>query len=185
MIIKGFDFNANELNAKKMAKKMVENGLYSRFNLSNEERINKATIGCLGELAFQHFLDSGNVEYSLDIGSFEDRNTDEYDILINEMKIDVKVAKLSTINAPHDGWTYGYPRDQNPSSKDYVVIGWLDYDKYEVGFYGWITGAKISSYPVVDVNSFAGYRYLTPNHEFKWGELNKNFVSLFNVINNT
>ena len=37
------------------ALKMVENGLYSRFNLNKEDRIEKALLGSLGEIAFEFF----------------------------------------------------------------------------------------------------------------------------------
>src|SRR5690606_20919970 len=97
-----------------------------------------------------------------------------FDFFIKGKKIDVKVAKKTTASNPSDRWTYGYPEEQNPKTKDIVVVGWVDFNNKVIGFYGWTTGDIISSYKVVKVNSFAGYRYLTPNHEFPWGILNKN-----------
>lgn len=184
MIVKDFDFSKANLIARNRAEEMVENKLYSRFNLTKAERIEKAYLGCLGELAFEHFLKNQGISYKLDNIGFENRNSDEFDFLINDKKIDAKVAKKSTSSAPNDRWTYGYPQEQHPASKNYVVVGWVDFVKNEVGFYGWITGSKIASFPVVEKNSYAGYRYFTPNHEFKWGELNKDFETLFALIHN-
>ena len=73
-------------------------------------------------------------------------------------------------------------RKSSTQRKDFVVIGWVDFDKNEVGFYGWLTGERIARFPVVEQNSYRGYRYLTPNHEFQWGEMNKNFGMLFHEI---
>jgi len=78
--------------------------------------------------------------------------------------------------------TYGYPEEQKPISKDYVVVGWVDFEKEAVEFYGWISGKVIASKPVVEQNAFAGYKYHTPNHEFKWGEMNKNLNELFELL---
>ena len=169
-------------SATERAKQMVEDGLYSRFNLSKEERIDKAKIGCLGEIAFQKILQDCGISYQVDEGDFSERNSDEFDFLINGKKVDIKVAKKSTPNFPSDKWTYGYPEQQNPSKKDFVVVGWVDFYNEEVGFYGWIRGNQISNFSVVRENSFAKYEYLTPNHEFQWGALNKDFYELKNLI---
>ncbi|HLT56428.1 MAG TPA: hypothetical protein VK057_10015 [Bacillota bacterium] len=176
--------NLNQLKeeALQRARIMVENGLYSRFRLSYQERVKKAQLGCIGELAFEKFLQNLGIPYQLDREGFENRNTDEFDFSINNKIIDVKVAKKSTRNNPNDSWTYGYPEEQYPERKDFVVIGWVDFDKNEVGFYGWLTGERIARFPVVEQNSYRGYRYLTPNHEFQWGEMNKNFGMLFHEI---
>ncbi|WP_352406430.1 hypothetical protein [Acetoanaerobium noterae] len=185
MIVKDFDFTRASKTSYERAEIMVKGGLHSRFNLSRKERVEKAHLGCLGELAFEHFLRTKGIAYKLDDQSFENRNSDEFDFLINDKKIDAKVAKKTTSRDPNDNWTYGYPQEQHPATKNYVVVGWVDFEKSEIGFYGWITGQKIATFPVVERNSYAGYRYLTPNHEFKWGELNKDFESLFNTINNS
>ncbi|PRP66288.1 hypothetical protein [Nonlabens agnitus] len=180
------DTNFKELKerAYQQAKKMVDNGLYSRFGLSLNQRIDKALLGCLGELAFEEFLKQNNVSYSLDTSDFTKTNSDEYDFLINEKKIDVKVAKKTTQRPPNDNWTYGYPEEQNPSSKDFVVVGWIDFNNEVIGFYGWIKGSQIAKYTVVTHNSFAGYKYMTPNHEFKWGAMNKDFDALIQTLKN-
>ncbi len=169
MIVENFDFDANYQIALQRAEEMVRNGLHSRFNLSRQERVDKALLGCLGELAFEQVLKNGGYAYEVDREGFEDRNTDNFDFLIEDKKIDTKVAKKSTANPPNDNWTYGYPQEQNPVSKDFVVIGWVDFVNKQMGFYGWITGVEVSRYPVVTRNTFAGYAYLTPNHEFRWG----------------
>lgn len=177
-MIVNINFETVTQEAQKRAEQMVKNGLYSRFNLSYQKRIDKALLGCIGELAFENYLKQNQVPYHVDQSNFEEVNSDEYDFLIGKKKIDIKVAKKSTSNAPNDYWTYGYPEEQKPFTKDYVIVGWVDFIQKQVGFYGWIYGAEISKYPVVKKNSFAGYPYLTPNHEFKWGSLNKNIALL-------
>jgi hypothetical protein len=171
-----FDYVLN--NADKKARKMVDNGLYSRFNLSLNSRIEKAKLGCMGEIAFEKYLIDKGIHYQLDQSDFSKTNSDQYDFLIKEKKIDIKVAKKSTKNRPNDNWTYGYPQEQNPISKDVVIVGWVDFIRKEIGFYGWISGKRISKYKVVSKNSFVGYKYFTPNHEFPWGTMNKNIEEL-------
>ncbi len=182
MIVKDFDFELNYQKAQQRAIEMVSNQLYSRFGLSKESRIEKARLGCIGELAFEQLLYTDNIPYKVDRENYKDRNSDEYDFLINGKKLDTKVAKKSTLNVPNDNWTYGYPTEQNPMSKDFIVIGWVDFINKVVGFYGWTTGDNVNKCPVVNSNSFKGYKYLTPNHEFRWGALNKSFEQLFRKI---
>jgi len=182
MILNGLDFSKIYNSSLQKATKMINNGLYSRFNLSEKERIDKALIGCMGEEAFEQFLIQNNIKYELDSTNFDISNSDEFDFKIADKLIDVKVAKKTTKNNPHDGWTYGYPQEQHPINKDYIIIGWIDFYNKNIGFYGWTNGSKISQYRVVTENSYAGYKYLTPNHEFKWGILNKDFSQLFNEI---
>ena len=100
------------------------------------------------------------------------------------LRLTIKVAKKTTKSSPNDNWTYGYPKEQKPETKDYVIIGLVDFKNKNVEFYGWITGKDISNFEVVTKNSFAGYNYLTPNHEFEWGDLNKKFEKLFEVLKN-
>ncbi len=183
MILQNFDFDASLVQAKIKAEKMVDNGLHSRFGLSRNQRVEKALLGCLGEMAFEHLLNQKKVQYQLDNTDFSTKHSDEFDFKINGKKIDVKVAKKTTANPPKDNWTYGYPEEQNPISKDFAVIGWIDFINKQVAFYGWITGSEIAKYGVVTQNSFAGYRYLTPNHEFKWGALNKNIDQMLELTN--
>lgn len=182
MIVTSFDFEAQQQRAKKIAAEMIKQGLYSRFGLNTDKRLDKAYLGCLGELAFAHWLEEKKVAYKTDNKSFINRNSDEFDFLINGKKIDVKVALKSTKNPPNDNWTYGYPQEQNPKSKDFVIIGWIDLAHKEIGFYGWLTGLQISKSPIVIKNSFKGYNYKTPNHEFKWGLLNKNFEKFISSL---
>ena len=164
------------------ASKMVENELYSRFGLSFDSRLEKAKLGCIGELAFEEYLIQKKYSFKLDQTDFTESNSDEFDFLIGGKRFDIKVAKKSTSSNPTDGWTYGYPEEQNPSSKDFIIVGWVDFNKNEVGFYGWIKGEKVAKFPVVTKNTFAGYAYLTPNHEFRWGELNKDINGLINNL---
>jgi hypothetical protein len=179
MIVQNFNFDLELIEARRRATIMVQNGLYSRFGYSIEVRIDKALLGCIGEIAFQRFLEQSNIDFEIDNGSFATRNSDEFDFLINNKKLDVKVAKKSTLNLPNDNWTYGYPEEQKPITKDFVVVGWVDFINKNVGFYGWTRGEIISRYTVVTKNAFKGYSYNTPNHEFPWGILNKNFTELF------
>ena len=176
------DFDEIVQLANERAEKMVKNGLYSRFNLSYNQRIEKAKLGCIGEIGFESCLKERNIEYTTDNEDFSERNSDEFDFLIGGKKIDVKVAKKTTVNPPKDSWAYGYPEEQNPISKDYVIVGWVDFKNKNIAFYGWIEGGNIANYSVVTENAFAGYQYLTPNHEFRWGALNKNFTQLFELI---
>ncbi|MEO6187609.1 MAG: hypothetical protein ABIO82_02265 [Ginsengibacter sp.] len=182
MIIQDFDFKREYEIARRRATEMVGNDLYSRFGLSKEKRIEKALLGCLGELAFERLLVSKNLPYIVDRENYVDRNSDEFDFLMNGKKVDIKVAKKTTLNPPGDNWTYGYPKEQHPLQKDFVVVGWIDFTNESVGIYGWTTGIAIEKNAVVNFNSFKGYKYLTPNHEFKWGALNKNFDALFDKI---
>lgn len=183
-MIVNIDFQMISADAKGRAEQMVTNGLYSRFNLSHQQRVEKALLGCMGEIAFEAYLNQIGIPYELDKSDFTETNTDQFDFLIYGNKLDVKVAKKSTPRPPTDGWTYGYPAEQNPATKDFVVVGWVDFQLQQIGFYGWIKGNEIAQLPIVEQNTFAGYRYLTPNHEFKWGEMNKDFTALFNLLRN-
>lgn len=182
MVIKNFDFDINHQKAHKRAVEMVDNALYSRFGLSKENRIEKALLGCIGELAFEQMLIANKYAYNVDRVNYKDRNSDEFDFLINGKKLDTKVAKKSTSNAPSDHWTYGYPVEQNPVSKDFIIIGWVDFYNRAVGFYGWTSGEAVQKCAIVNANTYKGYKYLTPNHEFKWGALNKSFEQMFEKI---
>ncbi len=176
------DFQAVFEKSRNKANLMLQNGLYSRFGMSDNLRFEKALIGCIGEFAFEDYLTKNFIKYNLDTTDFTKSNTDLFDFEVNNYKLDVKVAKKTTKSSPNDDWTYGYPKEQKPETKDYVVIGLVDFNLKKVDFYGWITGKNISNFDVVTKNSFAGYNYLTPNHEFKWGELSKDFSELFKLI---
>ncbi len=176
------DFSALLIAARQRAEKMVANGLYSRFGYSYDQRIEKAMLGCMGELAFESVLRQKGIAYQLDQTDFSTRNSDAFDFWVNGKCFDIKVAKKSTPNPPNGNWTYGYPHEQNPAKKDVVVVGWVDFQRFEVGFYGYISGKKISRFPVVTQNAFAGYAYQTPNHEFKWKELSANWEALWKWV---
>ena len=53
MIVQDLNFDQTVAMAKVKAESMIQNGLYSRFGLSEKERLDKALLGCIGELAFQ------------------------------------------------------------------------------------------------------------------------------------
>lgn len=179
IILNHLDFSDLLIKARQQAEKMVGNGLYSRFGYSFDQRIEKAMLGSLGELGFEALLNQKNIPYQKDQAGFENRNSDDFDFRINGKLFDIKVAKKTTPKPPSTNWTYGYPQQQHPEKKDIIVIGWVDFTQHQIGFFGWITGKAISQFPVVTKNSFAGYHYQTPNHEFKWGELSKDWECLF------
>lgn len=169
--------------AEKKAISMVCNGLYNRFDKDTYTRVENAKTGIVGELAFEEFLKEHGINYNIDdITDYKYSNKDLFDFEINGKIIDIKVAKLSTSNKPHDNWTYGYPEDQNPLKKDIIIIGLVDYKNKNVSFYGWITGEKVSNFKVVMKNSFANYNYQTPNHEFKYSELDKNILKMLKEL---
>lgn len=156
---------------------MVGNGLYNRFNVEDARRIENAKVGIIGELVFEKILIKNSIPYNVDdITDYKTSNTDLFDFLINDVTIDIKVAKLSTKSLPKDSWTYGYPENQYPQRKDLVIVGLVNFNNNTVSFYGYISGQKISSFKVVSRNNFAGYNYQTPNHEFRYGDLNKNII---------
>ena len=45
MIVQNLNFDQTVTLAKAKAEKMIENGLYSRFRLSDKERLDKALLG--------------------------------------------------------------------------------------------------------------------------------------------
>lgn len=183
MIIIPIDFDETEEAAQKRAITMVSHGLYDRFSTSYEKRIEHATIGCMGEIAFEYLLKTRNIPYNTDRENFENRNADEFDFKINNYKLDIKVAK--TDKAPLNSWTYGYPKQQIGMEKDIVVVGWVSGYQKKIGMYGWIFFNQINSYPLKCYNSFASFKYQTPNYEFPWADLNQNFDELFKFIDNT
>lgn len=71
MIVQNFDFDNNLAIARQRAEQMVNNGLYSRFGLSFNARVDKALLGCMGELAFEHWLRSLGYEYQVDRDGFD------------------------------------------------------------------------------------------------------------------
>lgn len=181
MIIE-IDFDHAKQEARRRAERMVANGLYNRFGATYAERVEHATIGCIGEIAFEQLLRSRKIEYNTDREDFRNRNADDFDFEINGFRIDVKVAK--TNNNPSPRWTYGYPEQQIGMGKDYVVVGWVNESQRCIGMYGWIPFARISGYPLVEYNSYAGFRYQTPNYEFPWGDLDQNINSLLKYVTN-
>lgn len=169
-----------ETQAQERAAEMVRRGIYNRFNGTEAERIAHAKTGCLGEIMFEKVLQNSNVNYELDHTDFSNRNADEFDFKMKDLKFDVKVAK--TDRQPQNSWTYGYPCQQINMQKDFVVVGFVNETNKTGGFYGWIPFNEIQKYPAVTTNSFAGFKYKTPNHEFPWGDLCQNFDKLFNAL---
>lgn len=70
MIVQNLNFDQTVTLAKAKAEKMIENGLYSRFRLSDKERLDKALLGCIGELAFQQHLSNLGIPFELDHTDF-------------------------------------------------------------------------------------------------------------------
>ena len=93
MIVQNLNFDQTVALAKAKAEKMIENGLYSRFRLSDKERLDKALLGCIGELAFQQHLSNLGIPFELDHTDFQSHHTDEFDVKVNDAKIDIKVKK--------------------------------------------------------------------------------------------
>lgn len=54
MIVQDLNFDQTVAMAKAKAESMIQNGLYSRFGLSEKERLDKALLGCIGELHFKN-----------------------------------------------------------------------------------------------------------------------------------
>lgn len=79
MIVQNLNFDQTVALAKAKAEKMIENGLYSRFRLSDKERLDKALLGCIGELAFQQHLSNLGIPFELDHTDFQSHHTDEFD----------------------------------------------------------------------------------------------------------
>ena len=104
MIVQNLNFDQTVALAKAKAEKMIENGLYSRFRLSDKERLDKALLGCIGELAFQQHLSNLGIPFELDHTDFQSHHTDEFDVKVNDAKIDIKVAKKTTAIRQLDLW---------------------------------------------------------------------------------
>lgn len=176
------DFDSEEYVtfAFEKAKKMVlENDMYNRFNMSVNDRIKNAMLWIVWELWFQLFLSKIWINYELDDTDFTNHNSDEFDVKIWDFIIDVKVAKKSTKFSPNIKWMYGYPVNQNPWKKDYIVVGYVvvkDHIIEEISFYGWIYGNTVLEYPTSMVNSYSWQSYKTLNYEIPWWDLNWNFA---------
>ena len=100
MIVQDLNFDQTVAMAKAKAESMIQNGLYSRFGLSEKERLDKALLGCIGELAFQKHLKNLGIPFELDQTDFQSHHSDEFDVKVNGAKIDIKVAKKTTANPP-------------------------------------------------------------------------------------
>lgn len=161
------------------AKNMIER-LYDRFGYNDDTRYEKAYIGMLGEQAFAEYLTQIQIPFSF--GEYdENMNSDTCDFWIYDKKFDIKIAKVSTSSIPNDNWTYGYPQEQRPADKYAVVIGLYYEQDNRIVFYGIISGQTIAALPVVKKNSYKNYSYLTPNHEFAYGDLYKNIEELLYI----
>ena len=164
--------------AREIAIRRVNNGMFNRFGLTREERIDNAYKGALGEVAFEQLLNNNGVEYRTDIHTCDE--PDHGDFFINNCSIDVKIAK--TYKTPMPRWMFGVPIGQNPELKDYTIIGWWNPTQNQIHFYGSIRGENLEGRPVVNFNTFTGARYLTNNIEITWGELDQNFDGLLGNI---
>ena len=86
MIVQDLNFDQTVAMAKAKAKSMIQNGLYSRFGLSEKERLDKALLGCIGELAFQKHLKNLGIPFELDQTDFQSHHSDEFDVKVNGAK---------------------------------------------------------------------------------------------------
>ena len=96
MLVTDFDFDRARTQALAQAEQMLGNDLYSRFKLSREKRLEKAMLGTLGELAFEHMLVQYNITFERDTSDFSKVRTDQFDFKINGKLFDIKIAKLTT-----------------------------------------------------------------------------------------
>ena len=80
MIVQDLNFDQTVAMAKAKAESMIQNGLYSRFGLSEKERLDKALLGCIGELAFQKHLKNLGIPFELDQTDFQSHHSDEFDV---------------------------------------------------------------------------------------------------------
>ena len=181
MMIVEIDYENAESIALERAETMVRHGLYNRFHASHEERIERAKIGCLGEIGFEKILSDRKIAFETDREDFENRRADEFDFRVNGYKIDVKVAKTDLI-PDADEWKYGYPSEQLNREKDYIVVGWVSETNQRIGMFGWMPFSQIGTYPNRKSNTYAGFHYKTMNREFPWGDLNQDFEELFSII---
>lgn len=178
-----FNYSEDDLvKADGRAHVMVENGLYNRFGCDMQRRIDHARTGCLGEIVFERYLTEHNIRFEIDRDNFEEQNADEFDFEIDQVKIDIKVAL--TTRTPLPRWTFGYPVQQIGMEKDIVVVGWVNTERHEVGFYGWIPFEKIRQCQITNVNTFGHFRYQTPNYEFRWSALCHGFDNLLTALIN-
>lgn len=173
--------NSIENEALLRAREMVKSGLFDRMGFTYGQRINKAKIGCIGELAFGSVLSQLGIIYETDNDGYVDRNSDDFDFKVNGKFFDVKVAK--TNHMPHDEWTYGYPVGQTHHYKDFIVVGAVNENERVVRYYGWIAFSQLMRYPITKINGYAKFDYSTDNYEFQWGDLNKDFDSLWRTCN--
>ena len=86
MIVQDLNFDQTVAMAKAKAESMIQNGLYSRFGLSEKERLDKALLGCIGELAFQKHLKNLGIPFELDQTDFQSHHSDEFDVKVNGAK---------------------------------------------------------------------------------------------------
>ena len=83
MLVTDFDFDRARTQALAQAEQMLGNDLYSRFKLSREKRLEKAMLGTLGELAFEHMLVQYNIAFERDTSDFSKVRTDQFDFKIS------------------------------------------------------------------------------------------------------
>ena len=160
--------------AWKYAQEMLRNGMFSRFGLSEKQRMDKAYIGRLGEIAFEIFLDDNGVYY--EPGTYNPKtHSDNGDVIINNYSIDVKTARTS--RDATSGWVFGYPVEQKPSDKDAVIIANLTNNDSELRLFGIISGFDVSNCPISQSNSFSGASYMTQNYEIPYSQLEPDILS--------
>lgn len=156
------------------AKEMLDNGMFSRFGLSDKKRREKAYVGRLGELAFQMLLEDNGIPF--EPGTYDpQRHSDNGDVLVNGYVIDVKTAR--TFKEASPSWIFGYPLQQHPEEKDGIVIANLANQDSEIRFFGIISGENVARCPLSSSNSYSGEDYMTENYEISYGNLDPEVLS--------
>jgi hypothetical protein len=74
---------------------MAMNAMYLGFNLSHQERFDKAFLGLIGELAFENSFKEKDVINETDNTHVANSNSDQNDFHVNSRIIDMKVVKKS------------------------------------------------------------------------------------------
>lgn len=163
----------------RMARQRMAAGLYDRFGLDDEQRLENAFIGALGEVAFEAALIERDVPYRTEI--HEELGVDagdfffEHPEIAGEADVDVKIAK--TQRAWRPAWEFGIPVNQRPADKFGIVIGNWNPATDELTFVGSMRGADLRGRPMVRRNTH-GTHYMTPNVELRYAELDETFPEI-------
>jgi len=153
--------------------------MFDRMGFDDRKRAEAIAIGIYAELAFKLWLDDLGIPYAYGGDDQAAEGADQYDFLIGGRTFDIKCAKTEREVASH--WEYGYPVDQNPQHKDFVVVANFNPRTMIVLFYGYIHGAHIASFPKKSDNK-AGVAYSTLNYNFPYTALDRDILSLLRSL---